>query len=88
MTQEEVMEQVKEKIAKLMNDPPCSNRSERCPTYDVQGHYCYGDGSDCGQFIGYYIARGTIIAFLNADGTIPGGLNLTELIVGLLQLIE
>ena len=37
----------REKVVQVMKDPPCSNRSERCPTWDAQGHFCYGDGSDC-----------------------------------------
>ena len=40
--------ELREKLQSIMYDPPCSNLSERCPTYDVQGHFCYGDDTgDC-----------------------------------------
>lgn len=36
-------------------------------------YHHYGSGEDCGQFVGYYQARGKCIAFRNEDGTIHFG---------------
>ncbi len=36
-------------------------------------YHRYGEGDDCGQFVGYYKSRGKVIAFRNVNGSIHFG---------------